>query len=65
MEYIFVMLINTHPSIPNWEYVGNFTSCDKAALYVELNHPDKVESRCLMKEYIYLPEGFEFVNKAW
>tara|TARA_B110000977_G_C10745126_1_gene364526 strand:+ start:139 stop:336 length:198 start_codon:yes stop_codon:yes gene_type:complete len=65
MEYLFVMLINTDPSIPNWQYVGNFNSCDKADLYVELNHPDKVGSRCLMKEYVYLPEGFEFVNKAW
>lgn len=65
MEFVFVMLINSDPLLPDWRYIGNFESCDRAELYVALNHPNKLESRCLHKEYIYLPEGFEFVNQEY
>ncbi len=65
MEYLFVMMINSDPFLPDWRYIGNFESCDKALLYVNLNHPDRLETRCLHKEYIHLPEGFEFVNQEY
>jgi hypothetical protein len=56
IEYAFVMVISTNPFKDDFKYIGNFESCQQAALYVSLHHPDKKASRCLMKDYIYLPK---------
>ena len=54
IEFAFVMVINLAPDpLQDWEYIGNFRSCQEAVLYVNLYYPDpnKVEMayRCLNK----------------
>jgi len=56
MEYLFVMIISV-TEIDEWKYVGNFTNCKVAQLYVSLHHPDTKATRCLLQDYIKLPEG--------
>jgi len=67
IEYAFVMVINLSPDpLQNWEYAGNFRSCQEGAIFLSLHYPDpnKVEMayRCLPKEYINLPEGTPIKN---
>lgn len=52
-NFVLVVSVVTMPT--DFKYIGHFVSCDQADLYMELNIPDKVESRCLLEEYIYLP----------
>ena len=51
----FVLVVSVTAPIEHFKYIGHFTSCDQADLYMELHIPDKVESRCLLEDYIYLP----------
>ena len=62
IEYAFVMVISTNPIKDDFKYIGNFQNCLQAELYVSLHHPDKRASRCLMKDYIHLPEGTVIKN---
>ena len=63
IEFAFVMVINTAPEpLNDWQYIGNFASCEQAQLYVNLHHPKTRESRCLLQEYISLPEGTPIKN---
>jgi hypothetical protein len=67
IEFAFVMVINLAPDpLQDWEYIGNFRSCQEAVLYVNLYYPDpnKVEMayRCLPKEYIHLPKDTQIKN---
>ena len=44
IEFAFVMVINLMPEpFSEWEYVGNFRSCQEAVLYVNLHYPDPNE----------------------
>jgi len=52
-HFVLVVSVVTMPT--NFQYIGHFANCDQADLYMELHIPDKVESRCLLEEYIYLP----------
>ena len=52
-EFILVVSVVTIPT--DFKYIGHFVNCDQAHLYIKLNIPDKVESRCLLEEYMYLP----------
>ena len=62
IEYAFVMIISTNPIKDDFKYIGNFQNCLQAELYVSLHHPNKKASRCLMKDYIHLPEGTVIKN---
>jgi len=62
IEYAFVMVISTNPIKDDFKYIGNFQNCLQAELYVSLYHPNKKASRCLMKDYIHLPEGTVIKN---
>ena len=52
-NFVLVVSVVTMPT--DFKYIGHFVSCDHADSYMELHIPDKVESRCLLEEYIYLP----------
>ncbi len=56
IEYVFVLVISTNPLKDEWEYQANFESCDIAHLWMSLHRPDAVASKCLLQEYIRLPE---------
>jgi hypothetical protein len=51
----FVLVVSVVSMPTDFKYIGHFVSCDQADVYMELNIPDKVESRCLIEDYIYLP----------
>tara|TARA_R110002110_G_scaffold86172_3_gene224943 strand:- start:3438 stop:3674 length:237 start_codon:yes stop_codon:yes gene_type:complete len=55
MDIFFVLVVSVVTMPTDFKYIGHFTSCDQADLYIELHIPDKVESRCLLEDYIYLP----------
>tara|TARA_R110000822_G_scaffold52925_1_gene136730 strand:- start:16810 stop:17046 length:237 start_codon:yes stop_codon:yes gene_type:complete len=55
MDIFFVLVVSVVTMPTDFKYIGHFTSCDQADLYMELHIPDKVESRCLLEDYIYLP----------
>ena len=55
----FVLVVSVTAPIDNFKYIGHFTSCDQAQLYVELNIPDANATRCLLEDYIYLPEDLK------
>lgn len=68
IEFAFVMVINLAPEpLQDWEYVGNFNSCQEGAIFLSLHYPDpnKVEMayRCLPKEYIHLPKDTKIINR--
>jgi hypothetical protein len=56
IEYAFVLVISTNSIRDEWEYQGNFESCDIAHLWIMLHRPDVVASKCMLTEYIQLPE---------
>jgi hypothetical protein len=53
----FVLVVSVTSPIEHWEYKGHFLSCEQAHLYVELNIPDAKATRCLLEDYIYLPDS--------
>ena len=55
----FVLVVSVTAPIDNFKYIGHFTSCDQAQLYVELNIPEAKSTRCLLEDYIYLPEDLK------
>ena len=55
----FVLVVSVTAPIDNFKYIGHFTSCDQAQLYVELNIPEAKATRCLLEDYIYLPEDLK------
>jgi len=68
IEFAFVMVINLMPEpFSEWEYVGNFRSCQEAVLHVNLHYQDpnevEMEYRCLQKEYIHLPKDTQIINR--
>ena len=62
IEYAFVLVISTNPIEDDFKYIGNFESCQHANLYISLYHPDKRASKCLLHQYIYLPENIIIKN---
>ena len=52
----FVLVVSVTAPIEHFKYIGHFTSCDQAQFYVELNILEAKATRCLMEDYIYLPE---------
>lgn len=59
----FVLVVNLIGLPGAWEYAGHFKSCDQAFLYMDLHYDNVTESRCLLEEYITLPEGLETVQR--
>jgi len=55
----FVLVVSVTAPIDNFKYIGHFTSCDQAQLYVELSIPEAKATRCLLEDYIYLPEDLK------
>lgn len=55
----FVLVVSVAAPMEHFKYIGHFTSCDQAQLYVELNIPDANATRCLLEDYIYLPEDLK------
>jgi len=53
----FVLVVSVTVPIEHFRYIGHFTSCEQAHLYVELNIPDVKATRCLLEDYIYLPDS--------
>jgi hypothetical protein len=67
IEFAFVMVINLAPDpLQDWEYIGNFRSCQEGSIFLSLHYPDpnkvEMEYKCLQKEYIYLPKGTQIKN---
>lgn len=58
----FVMVISTNPMEEDYFYIGNFKSCEVGHIYVELHYPEANATRCLLQEYIMLPEDTKFKN---
>tara|TARA_R110000824_G_scaffold395880_1_gene596962 strand:- start:1941 stop:2165 length:225 start_codon:yes stop_codon:yes gene_type:complete len=55
----FVLVVSVTAPIEHFKYIGHFTSCDQAQLYVELNIPAAKATRCLLEDYIYLPKDLK------
>lgn len=56
-EYcLIVYLFNDYK---NPEYVGHFKNCAIASQYQEEYYPNHQSSKCLLQEYIILPENLE------
>ena len=55
----FVLVVSVAAQMEHFKYIGHFTNCDQAQLYVELNIPDANATRCLLEDYIYLPEDLK------
>tara|TARA_R110000823_G_scaffold306232_1_gene428574 strand:+ start:695 stop:985 length:291 start_codon:yes stop_codon:yes gene_type:complete len=55
----FVLVVSITSPIDNWIYKGHFISCEQAQLYVELSIPEAKATRCLLEDYIYLPEDLK------
>jgi hypothetical protein len=55
----FVLVVSITSPIDNWLYKGHFVSCEQAQMYVELNIPEAKATRCLLEDYIYLPEDLK------
>lgn len=55
----FVLVVSVAAPMEHFKYIGHFTSCDQAQLYVELNIPEANATRCLLEDYIYLPEDLK------
>ena len=67
IEFAFVMVINLAPDpLQDWEYIGNFRSCQEGSIFLSLHYPDpnkvEMEYKCLNKEYIHLPKGTQIKN---
>ena len=67
IEFAFVMVINLAPDpLQDWEYIGNFRSCQEGSIFLSLHYPDpnkvEMEYRCLNKEYIALPKDTQIKN---
>ena len=45
IEFAFVLVISTSPTIDKWEYQGNFESCEIAHLWITLHRPDARASK--------------------
>jgi len=59
----YVMVISTilTPIGPSdWKYIGHFENCTQAYQHVKKNHPKATSTRCMLEEYIYLPEDLEY-----
>ena len=53
----YVMVIkNTDLPIESWEYIGHFKNCHKATIYQQITHPNAVETKCLLEEYMVFPK---------
>ena len=37
IEFIFVLVVSTSPTVDKWEYQGNFESCEIAHLWMALH----------------------------
>lgn len=60
----FVLVISTSVGpLDNWTYVGHFDNCIQAHIYKELHHPEATASRCLLEEYIILPDNLEYIDR--
>ena len=67
IEFAFVMVINLAPDpLQDWEYIGNFRSCQEGSIFLSLHYPDpnkvEMEYKCLPKEYISLPKDTQIKN---
>lgn len=55
----FVLVVSMTSPVENWVYKGHFMNCEQAQLYVELNIPEAKATRCLLEQYIDLPEDIK------
>ena len=62
IEFIFVLVVSTSPTVDKWEYQGNFESCEIAHLWMALHRPDTRASKCMLQNYIKLPENTKVKN---
>ena len=59
--FVMVISIMVTPIGPSdWKYIGHFTNCTQALQHVRLHHPEAKGTRCLLENYIYLPEDLEY-----
>ena len=56
-EFVLVVSVVTMPT--DFKYIGHFVNCDQAQLHMKLNIPGVKESRCLLEEYIHLPNNIK------
>lgn len=53
-EFVFVVMVQGEP-----HYVGSFDGCEYVKLYQTLYFDEKLESRCLHKNFVVLPPNFQ------
>ena len=56
-EYVLIVYVLNDFKDP--EYVGHFKNCDIATQYQQQHYPNHKSSKCLLKQYIILPEGLK------
>lgn len=56
-EYVLVVYLFNDYKDP--EYVGHFLNCELAYIYKDHYYPNHQSAKCLLQEYIMLPEGLE------
>ena len=60
IHYVMVISIMLTPVGPSdWKYIGHFVNCTQAQQHVRLHHPEATGTRCLLEEYIHLPDEIE------
>tara|TARA_R100000541_G_C1841080_1_gene75927 strand:+ start:128 stop:358 length:231 start_codon:yes stop_codon:yes gene_type:complete len=56
IEFAFVLVVSTNPIVDEFKYEGNFSNCDIAFLWMSLYRPNAISAKCMLTEYIKLPE---------
>jgi len=60
IHYVMVISIMLTPVGPSdWKYIGHFVNCTQAHQHMKLHYPEATGSRCLLEEYIHLPDEIE------
>lgn len=59
-EYVLIVYVLNDFRDP--EYVGHFKNCDIASQYQEKYYSNHKSSKCLLKEYIVLPDDLEIIH---
>jgi hypothetical protein len=58
----FVLVVNLLGIPGDWQYIGNFNSCEVAHQYMNMRFDEVFESKCMLEKYINLPENTERIN---
>jgi len=59
IEGLFVLVVSVTDMPTDIKYIGTFVNCEQAHLYMDLNIPEAKESRCILEQFMYLPDNFQ------